>query len=679
MTGVAALALCAGFTACSHDDFTFSEEEYVQNQKEMVYAQYQQAFINAFGEPAKNHTWGFQMPTATTRSITINGDTYDSFTFPTTEELAAAFPAAIPADAKTDAELETEWKGKNAVDEAGNEIIAYGWPVQMWDLYAIYKNMVGIAIKNIKVTEPGEYTVGHSYANPANQVYNVYISVGKGNNLTLKRNGAEHVNFYILSGNITIDKDFGECGGIISVASGATVNDQRSHIAHNDGIKVYNRGTYNATNTTAVTSDAGTYCYAIGNNVKFYNEKTFTVSGALAYNSGAGNTAWFYNRGEGVRLTAPSMTLNSTCNFFSDGVVDIEGETFVTKDGIVWINNGHYTTGSITWSAKNSTFYNYCQLIVKGNAHMYDGEFNLMQNSYMEAETAEMDNFIVNMGGNSGINIKGNVRIIAQGDGTFQGFKSFGTTNYVLIGGKVTIDSHKKTLSIEPGITYSINQIEIVRNGSVVTEAQLQSEGSGDYPVLDLQGTECPYGQLTVTPQVNGCGADWIEPNVKKVRVICEDMFAKEKGDFDFNDAVFDLTLDENGKVTWIDLIHTGAEFDIYVDGKEIHDALDLEPKTFGSRKSVTAKNSFAPSAGAGTKYPVEIEVYAVRNFTYTNEEGEKETVNDRIELKADQGKAPGKIQVKSTFEIPAERVPIDSKYESFKAWVQDASIDWEE
>ena len=81
MTGVAALALCAGFTACSHDDFTFSEEEYVQNQKEMVYAQYQQAFINAFGEPAKNHTWGFQMPTATTRSITINGDTYDSFTF----------------------------------------------------------------------------------------------------------------------------------------------------------------------------------------------------------------------------------------------------------------------------------------------------------------------------------------------------------------------------------------------------------------------------------------------------------------------------------------------------------------------------------------------------------------------------------------------------------------------
>ena len=60
MTGVAALALCAGFTACSHDeDFSFNENEYVESQKALIEAKYQQAFVNAFGQPAKNQTWGF--------------------------------------------------------------------------------------------------------------------------------------------------------------------------------------------------------------------------------------------------------------------------------------------------------------------------------------------------------------------------------------------------------------------------------------------------------------------------------------------------------------------------------------------------------------------------------------------------------------------------------------------
>ena len=71
MTGVAALALCAGFTACSHDeDFSFNENEYVESQKALIEAKYQQAFVNAFGQPAKNQTWGFG--NATTRQEFMN-------------------------------------------------------------------------------------------------------------------------------------------------------------------------------------------------------------------------------------------------------------------------------------------------------------------------------------------------------------------------------------------------------------------------------------------------------------------------------------------------------------------------------------------------------------------------------------------------------------------------------
>lgn len=607
LTSAAALAICGLFTSCTHD--LGYDESSAQNS---VVKTYEQAFVTAFGQPDPNNEWGFGTSTAkaATRSITVNGDVYDAFTFPSSDELRAAFPTGVPENAKTDAQLEDLYVGQTVKNADGTEYKPYGWPVTMYDMYAVYLNVVGKTEMDVLVNTPGEYTVGHSYANPANQVYNVYINIGEGNNLTLKRNGAEHVNFYILSGNITIDKDFGECGGIISVASGATVNDQRDHIAHNDGIKVYNRGTYNATNTTETTANLDnknvSYCYAIGNNVKFYNEATFTVSGALAYNSGAGNTAWFYNLGDGVRLTAPSMTLNSTCNFFSDGIVNITDETFVTKDGIVWVNNGHYTTGSITWSAKNTSFYNYCQLIVRGNAHMYDGEFNLMDNSYTEAGTAEMDNFIVNMGSNTGMYIKGNVRMIAQGDGTYQGFKTNGGSNdYLLIGGKVTVDSHYHTFSISSGITYSINALEIVRGGSIVTEEQLQREGSGDYPVLDFNGTECPYGELTVTPNENSCGANWHgddpDPDPNILRIICEDLSVKESTDWDFNDVVFDIQLVENNQAK-ITLLAAGGTLPLYIgdEDHEVHDLFAAVPEN--SDKGIT-RSTMINTGSTGNKY----------------------------------------------------------------------------
>ena len=521
-----------------------------------------------------------------TRSITVNGDVYEKF--PSAEDVATNFPTAIPNDAKTDEELVEEWKGKYAVDENGNEIIAdWGGKIQMWDIYAVYLNMVGKVIKNIKVTAPGEYTVGHSWANPADRVYNVYIAVGDGNSLTLKRNGAEHVNFYIMSGNITIDSNFGECGGIISVAEGATVNDQRNHIAHNDGVKVFNRGTYNATNTTPYwNGSANTSVFDIGNFCTFYNEGKFVCSSGISYSPGDANTSYFMNLGDNAEVTAASMTLNSAGNFYNSGKVYITGETNVTQKEIYWVNAGHYTTGTMIFSAKNATFYNYCQLIVEGNAHMYDGEFNLMRNSYTEAGTAEMDNFIVNMKNNSGMNIKGDVDMKAQADGTYQGFKAVEkkSNSYLLIGGKVTVASHKETFSISNGITYSIREIEIIKGGAVVTEEELLNKNDGDYPVLDFNGIGCTYGKLKVTPKTNDCGAVWSkeEEDEEEPQIFSyafEDTFMC---DYDMNDVVLYVSENRDGNGFDVELMCTGAKKDLYVyydgepifGGREVHDVL---------------------------------------------------------------------------------------------------------
>ena len=417
LTSAAALAFCGLFTSCTHDLGYDGEAAAAQNS---VVKTYEQAFITAFGQPDPNNEWGFGTSTAkaATRSITINGDVYDEFNTPSTEEIAAAFPGAIPYGAE--------------------EIAVNG------DYNYFYSRGEGY---NYKITNAGTYNIGGGWMNTqwvSDQnyqnggytnvlLYNIYVSVGANEEVTITRQGDAHFNLYILSGKVTLDSNFGEKGGTISVASGATLNDNRDHIACNYGCKLFNRGTINVG------------AYKIGNNAKVYNQKTFTATGALEYNSGAGNTSYFYNMGDDVVLTAPSMTLNSTCNFISDGTVNISGDTFVTKDGIIWVNNGHYTTGSMRFSAGNSTFYNYCQLIVTGNCSFKDGLFNMMDNSYAEFGTALFNNFHVNMGNNAGFNVKNGSKWGQQGAGIIQGFfaKDNNTTAYVRLAGTTYIPAHK--------------------------------------------------------------------------------------------------------------------------------------------------------------------------------------------------------------------------------------------
>lgn len=665
MTGVAAIAMIGAMTSCSHED------EVAQYSN--LQSSYIQAFNSTFGTPAADQDWGFGEPAAAvatsrvTRAITVNGDNYDAFTFPTTEELAAAFPTAIPEGAKTDAELEALYVGQKVETEYGQ--------MTMWDMYAVYSHVVGKIEMNLKVTDPGEFSVGHTYNNPASQTYNVYIAVGNGNSLTLKRNGAEHVNFYILSGNVTIDKSFGECGGILSVASGATVNDERDHIAHNDGIKIYNRGTYIATNTTQYYWNGLDNSYFdLGNNCSFYNESIFEVKGGLSYSPATNKPSYLINFGDDAELTAPSMTLNSQCHFYNSGKVEIEGASWVTQKGITWINNGHYTTGTIDFSAWNNTFYNYCQLIVEGNAHMYDGEFNLMANSYTEAGAAEMDNFVVNMGSDAGLYIKGNVDVKAQGDGIFQGFKSNGTNQYILIDGMVTVDSHKYTLSIESGITYSINHIQIIKAGAVVTDAYLQEKGDGDYPVLDLQGTECPYGELTVVPNTTSCGATWsrggVTPINYDVRIIAEDLTATQGSDFDFNDVVFDVHYTSATTAT-ITLLAAGGTLPLTVAGRDVHQLFSAEVYEM--------VNTNAPAKDHGvTRSPVSFDITGI-DQTKRGADIQIMVQKDGAweELIANKGVAAAKIAVKPGFVWCDEYVSITKVYPLFKDYVHNKDIVW--
>lgn len=667
MTGIVALAMGGMFTSCSHDMSVYNV-----SQSEQVLQKYEQSFVQAFGEPAPTQTWGFSSSTVagtrgTTRSISVNGDSYDKF--PSTSDIAGNFPTAIPENADEVSQLETKYKGTTIQGQWG--------PVQLWDLYAIYSNLITEGY-NLKITQAGTTELGGTYQNAGwdnargkNVIYpyNVYVDVD--GDVTIRRAGSTHFNLYILRGNVTLEDNYGEQAGLISVAAGATLNDYRNSIAANQGISLFNRGTVNAKNSEK---------YDIGNFCKVYNEGKFNVTGALTYSPGDANDSYFMNLGDDAELTAPSMTLNSTGNFFNDGKVTISGETSVTQARLYWVNAGHYTTGTMTFSAKNSTFYNYCQLIVTGNAHMYDGEFNLMNNSYTEAATAEFDNFIVNMGSNSGINIKGATNWIAQGDGTYQGFRVFdgASGSYVRLGGKATVASHKRTLSISSGITFFINELEIIKGGNVVTEQQLKDNQDGDYPVLDLNGTKAE--SLTVIPNTTSCSATWSiggggSANTETIRVMGEDLTINTNSDFDFNDVVFDVTWGKGNEEATIVLKAAGGQLPIYIvrddDELEIH---ALFASANGRESGITQKTMINTDAGHHNDY--KCPQITLKQSNKDNVDWDADNIHDfassikiivykngsEFILNAPKGDVPSKIAVGTDFEWCDERQDIDKR-----------------
>jgi len=615
------------------------------------------------------------------RALSVNGDVYNKF--PAPGDVASYFPTPIPDDAKTDAELEALYKGKNVLNPDGTEYKPYGWPVKMDGMYQVYQYVVGKTEKNIKVITPGEYTVGFSYANPADQVYNVYINIGAGNNLTLKRNGAEHVNFYIMSGNVTIDSNFGECGGIISVAEGATVNDQRSSIKHNDGIKIFNKGTWNATNSGG---------YDISNFCTFYNAGKLNVTGPLSYSPGDANTSYLVNYGSDAELTAPSMTLNSAGNFFNSGKAIIAGETNVTQKDIYWVNNGFYQTGSMTFSAKNATFYNYCQLIIKGNAHMYDGEFNLMTDSYCEAATAEFDNFIVNMANNAGFKVLGDTKWEAQGDATYQGFKAAtGAEAFVYLGGTATVAGHLHTLETSGNVNCAIGAIN-----------DLGASNNGVQPTYVFSKAIANAKDVNfIAPTEGKCAGTWKKGGTPKYETLQVYTYAFEdqtlNTDYDMNDVVLKVSyvVDEKGtgenagKVIYnkkklnVTLVALGATYEITAKigkadlfkGEELHQVLEVK-KGIMVNTGEKAQNGVTPKSctvnapdgwnGEFESLPVSIHVSTTgKDYVFPN--------NDEY---------PHAVMIPVDWAWPTERTNVITAYPKFKNWAMStatprANSDW--
>lgn len=158
--------------------------------------------------------------------------------------------------------------------------------------------------------------------------------------------------------------------------------------------------------------------------------------------------------------------------------------------------------------------------------------------------------------------------------------------------------------------------------------------------------------------------------------IICEDLGSI--GDFDYNDAVFDVTIysDQDGNHAKITLKAAGGTLKLTVGNQEIHEALLKDGKTY--------ENGSYPmiNTGAGVEaapvefiyhFPPSVKNNFINNIpvVVTYKDGSTKT------LEATKGQAPEKIAVLKGFVWPSEKQNIKSKYSHFKEYVEDTTGEW--
>ena len=179
--------------------------------------------------------------------------------------------------------------------------------------------------------------------------------------------------------------------------------------------------------------------------------------------------------------------------------------------------------------------------------------------------------------------------------------------------------------------------------------------------------------------KVGGCAdgyySDWIVclTEAKKstivippadVRIIAEDLTTSEKGDFDFNDVVFDVVYDYKPGKSAIILQAAGGTYPLYVAGYEVHKELGNHPT-----------NVMINTGRGPNEDPVLIEIDAVSHGLDIEVKVEKP--RGTVILECNQGRAPHKIAVKPSFVWCNERDDIELTYRNFSQWVINPSVSW--
>ena len=689
MTGIAALALCVGFTSCSKDLEQLSQEEINELEAKKIVDNYKKAFTTYIGgEVASTQTWGFGVaPTsARTRAAGVYGTTGDMqpvewyeengqkktrpYTFPS-DCAASNFYDDVPGGV----ESFTTVAGPNQTGYAkGVSYLDPSWTqgINIWGFW------------------DGSKTVGGT----------LYI---KGNNDFSNRNFTvcENTDVYLLE-DATLTLNDNSASTIkfnLYIAPGAKLiaNGSNGRVKLDNGAKLYNHGEIECKS------------FEVNNTSLFYNGSVgkLTTTGEV-YVANAASV--IVNDGEitsgtstsktGQLVTAGSGRVQNNADWV------VYGETIINSNFNIWVNNGHFTTENYTYTATSSSVINNCFLTVHENFCINiadgNGDFKIDSGGGVETKnfygggkfTAKDNNgsnvtynggpFKVTMGSRSVFKVAETAYMNALGSGiatAHYGFDGVGNDYAVLQAKKV--------------IRESLGEGNVAYSGKMYVSAEEHfAQGySGQYPYIHYYnncsenniyapGFKSGKPNISIAPTTCNPGFNYTEekPDSWSIRVMAEDLSATEASDFDFNDVVFDVEYTKGQSTATITLRAAGGTLPLRVNstngtgGFEVHEA-------FGNIPTTTMINTGWGGSNGANNVPA---VTQTISFSATDEASFLAAVNairievqktlstgsiEWCEMTAHQGEPAAKFAVPTTVNWCSERTSIKNEYKLFATW----------
>ena len=685
MTGVAAAAICLGLSNCSRYDFTPISEG------EQAYANYENAFIEKFGEPAPDQTWGFgSSDTKATRSITS----------PTVATASQPYNEKWVADYLTTA---TEVNSTNAVDDADdgkNEkcewypndgaklstlmnnydyCVYEGSPVTQNDkdwytknilplLQACNKNWYGTEYAYTILMKLKEYTGDYNYwgLNVVSEggwvpdptyvrnfkitgTWDGIINVVKseGLNGTTKTNSERTV---VVTGkwNLTESQRVGSLGriivangGEIVVSSEKTLNSvNEAQIVVLPGGKITGDGAIefsNGTSSELISYNGGTIDVGTFNNNggDFYNYGTLKAG---TMDGGAGNSH-YYNHGIvniGQTGSSANLRLYNACQFYCLGNMHIRnyegiGGSSLICNGELMLSTSYDGTGEPTYVGLAAGALVQCGTL-NNNGTTWTGPTS----GYAVLDVIDKITFINNNVGEFSNNI----------------YLCAGTWDNILTGGNFANNTAKEAFFGKKAEYYSVEGI--INNNTVKIITKSTNEKDEVIPTDNYEA-----GVKGCTPGFRGKVVE--EP--KPIRVIAEDLSASEGSDFDFNDVVFDIQLNwpAQGQHT-ITLQAAGGKLPLRIgeleDENEVHKLFGVNINTMVNTEDWTAhKDPYKFTISGTYESEKDIPIWVRKGNTW-------------CELTAERGRAASKIAVSTDYQWVKELNDISKAYSDFDTYV---------
>ena len=557
MTGIAALAMGGMFTSCSHDMSLYNGDG-----TKAVVDKYEQAFVDAYGEPDANQTWGFGEKTTTvagTRGMTRS--------VPSSPTFKDGDCPSMPT------------KYKNTLAEAIADGAKYAKDYQNYQKGdVIYINTDYQTLNNPQNTEDLIiYVDGNvTYFGQTNQNgTGTTICVTEGSTLKLGQ-VSERLTIY-LAPNATLDiteqldwqgnpspsKEYvwnaSKNQNDIFEKNTFTFTKDNAALYMNTGSQVLGDVIYFKDGYT-VLNESGTITtneLHVENGAILYNKNEVIATGVIALRNTNGEIDNFGTM-EGASMT---LDANSRFNNVAGGEVTISGLTKINNDSgnNAWQNNGQFNTGSfeITGGCQDPVAFNNCHMSVTNKFFMNHGNFVLDGGAAVECGSFEwQDDNYFHMGGKALLKVTG--QLLANNDDTGYGFYGDDTDYAVIQAGSIEKGSQGKFRAAYFGNIFvdtdnHFTQGENSADGTWYTfddNVKFSFTDNTDVSGFQTHGAKTAQKvtnfSITIPADAKGCTPGYSyttgpQPVTETIRVIAEDLSASQRSDFDFNDVVFDV------------------------------------------------------------------------------------------------------------------------------------------